>query len=117
MAARGARWSREEYNNYMMTKRIEEERAKGKINNKKVPSRAALDERSLQKSCEHWLNERGLWWKHDRRSKGERIGIPDLIICFEGLLSFIQTLRLHWVEWFLKFYSGDGYEYKPLAIK
>ena len=40
-----------------------------------------------------------------------------LILCFEGLLSFIQTLRLHWVEWFLKFYSGDGFEYKPLAIK
>ncbi len=40
-----------------------------------------------------------------------------LILCFEGLLSFIQTLRLHWVEWFLKFYSGDGFEYRPLAIK
>lgn len=39
-----------------------------------------------------------------------------LILCFEGLLSFIQTLRLHWVEWFLKFYSGDGYEYKPLRL-
>ncbi|MEM2942140.1 MAG: V-type ATPase 116kDa subunit family protein, partial [Candidatus Bathyarchaeia archaeon] len=39
-----------------------------------------------------------------------------LIICFEGLLSFIQTLRLHWVEWFLKFYSGDGYEYKPIRL-
>ncbi|MBS7622983.1 hypothetical protein KEJ39_04825 [Candidatus Bathyarchaeota archaeon] len=39
-----------------------------------------------------------------------------LIICFEGLLSFIQTLRLHWVEWFLKFYSGDGYEYKPVRL-
>jgi len=39
-----------------------------------------------------------------------------LILCFEGLLSFIQTLRLHWVEWFLKFYSGDGYEYKPIRL-
>ncbi len=39
-----------------------------------------------------------------------------LILCFEGLLSFIQTLRLHWVEWFLKFYSGDGYGYKPLRL-
>lgn len=39
-----------------------------------------------------------------------------LILCFEGLLSFIQTLRLHWVEWFLKFYSGDGYEYRPLRF-
>ncbi len=39
-----------------------------------------------------------------------------LILCFEGLLSFIQTLRLHWVEWFLKFYTGDGYAYEPLRF-
>jgi len=35
---------------------------------------------------------------------------------FARILSFIQTLRLHWVEWFLKFYSGDGYEYRPLRF-
>ena len=39
-----------------------------------------------------------------------------LILCFETLLSFIHTLRLHWVEWFLKFYSGSGFEYKPFTI-
>jgi len=39
-----------------------------------------------------------------------------LIMCFEFLLSFIHTLRLHWVEWFLKFYSGNGYQYQPFAI-
>ncbi|MBS7650505.1 MAG: V-type ATPase 116kDa subunit family protein [Candidatus Bathyarchaeia archaeon] len=39
-----------------------------------------------------------------------------LILCFECLLSFIHTLRLHWVEWFLKFYTGDGYRYEPLKI-
>ena len=39
-----------------------------------------------------------------------------LILCFECLLSFIHTLRLHWVEWFLKFYTGDGYKYEPLKI-
>jgi len=39
-----------------------------------------------------------------------------LIMCFEFLLSFIHTLRLHWVEWFLKFYSGSGRQYQPFAI-
>jgi len=39
-----------------------------------------------------------------------------LIMCFEFLLSFIHTLRLHWVEWFLKFYSGNGFQYRPFAI-
>jgi len=39
-----------------------------------------------------------------------------LIMCFEFLLSFIHTLRLHWVEWFLKFYSGNGFHYQPFAI-
>ncbi|MEM3754530.1 MAG: V-type ATPase 116kDa subunit family protein [Candidatus Bathyarchaeia archaeon] len=39
-----------------------------------------------------------------------------LILTFEGLLSFIHTLRLHWVEWFLKFYSGTGIPYQPFAF-
>lgn len=40
-----------------------------------------------------------------------------LILCFECLLSFIHTLRLHWVEWFLKFYSGNGIQYKPITLR
>jgi len=39
-----------------------------------------------------------------------------LIMCFEVLLSFIHPLRLHWVEWFLKFYSGNGFQYQPFTI-
>ncbi|MHA1347069.1 MAG: V-type ATPase 116kDa subunit family protein [Candidatus Heimdallarchaeaceae archaeon] len=37
-----------------------------------------------------------------------------IIVPIEGLLSFLNTLRLHWVEFFSKFYVGDGKEYNPL---
>ena len=40
-----------------------------------------------------------------------------VIIPIEGLLSFLNTLRLHWVEWFSKFYVGDGIPYAPLTEK
>ena len=39
-----------------------------------------------------------------------------LVMFLEGLLTFINTLRLHWVEWFLKFYEGGGSEFKPFRI-
>ncbi len=37
-----------------------------------------------------------------------------LIVPLEGLLSFLNSLRLHWVEWFSKFYVGDGQPYTPI---
>ena len=36
-----------------------------------------------------------------------------LIFILETAFVFMQSLRLHWVEWFLKFYSGTGTEFKP----
>ncbi|MBS7628249.1 hypothetical protein KEJ36_05570 [Candidatus Bathyarchaeota archaeon] len=39
-----------------------------------------------------------------------------LVMALEGLIIFVHTTRLHWVEWFSKFYKGDGIEYKPFRI-
>lgn len=36
-----------------------------------------------------------------------------LIIIVETFIVFIQTLRLHWVEWFYLFYKGRGREFTP----
>jgi V/A-type H+-transporting ATPase subunit I len=35
------------------------------------------------------------------------------VIALEGLIVFIHTLRLHFYEWFSKFYGGTGTEFKP----
>ncbi len=36
-----------------------------------------------------------------------------LVMIIEGLIVFVQTLRLHWVEWFSKFYEGTGVPFAP----
>jgi vacuolar-type H+-ATPase subunit I/STV1 len=36
-----------------------------------------------------------------------------LVIVIEGLVVFVHTLRLHWVEWFSTFHSGEGIPFKP----
>ncbi|MFQ5950806.1 MAG: V-type ATPase 116kDa subunit family protein [Candidatus Geothermarchaeales archaeon] len=39
-----------------------------------------------------------------------------VILLLEGMLSMIQTIRLHWVEWFTKFYVGNGVKYTPFSL-
>jgi V/A-type H+-transporting ATPase subunit I len=39
-----------------------------------------------------------------------------LILILETAFVFMQSLRLHWVEWFLKFYSGGGTQFKPYGV-
>lgn len=39
-----------------------------------------------------------------------------LILILETAFVFMQSLRLHWVEWFLKFYGGSGTAFKPYGI-
>lgn len=41
------------------------------------------------------------------------VGGNIFVIAFEGLIVFIHTLRLHFYEWFSKFYNGDGIEFHP----
>ena len=51
-----------------------------------------------------------MWWV-----AGLLMGII-IIVPLEGLLSFLNSLRLHWVELFNKFYVGDGIPYKPIKV-
>jgi V/A-type H+-transporting ATPase subunit I len=39
-----------------------------------------------------------------------------VILGLETLFVFMQDLRLHWVEWFLKFYAGGGVSFKPFGV-
>ncbi len=39
------------------------------------------------------------------------------VIALEGLIVFIHTLRLHFYEWFSKFYAGTGTEFSPFKQK
>ncbi len=40
-----------------------------------------------------------------------------MILVLETAFVFLQDLRLHWVEWFLKFYSGSGVAFRPFGIQ
>jgi len=39
------------------------------------------------------------------------------VVAFEGLIVFIHTLRLHFYEWFSKFYEGTGTPFQPFRFR
>lgn len=45
------------------------------------------------------------------------IGGNIFVLALEGLIVFIHTLRLHFYEWFSKFYQGTGTEFNPFKQK
>jgi V/A-type H+-transporting ATPase subunit I len=45
------------------------------------------------------------------------VGGNFFVLALEGLIVFIHTLRLHFYEWFSKFYAGTGSEFNPFKQK
>ena len=45
------------------------------------------------------------------------VGGNILVLVLEGLIVFIHTIRLHFYEWFTKFYGAGGIKYSPFIIE
>ena len=40
-----------------------------------------------------------------------------LVIGLEAIMAGIHTVRLHFYEWFTKFYEGGGIPFKPFRLR
>jgi len=40
-----------------------------------------------------------------------------VVIALEAIMAGIHTIRLHFYEWFTKFYEGGGIEFSPFKLR
>ena len=57
---------------------------RGGVVAKRDHSRDTEQEAKLQAAAEAWLNQEGIYFHHDRDRRGDKAGVPDLLICYRG---------------------------------
>ena len=72
---------------------------------------------SMQASLEPYLLSQGWRAKKDQFAYWAVVVLGNLfVIGLEGFIVTIQTMRLHYYEFFSKFFQGGGSAYEPLAL-
>jgi len=62
-------------------KLIRKDNAKKKVQKEKE---IYAKESELQRACEAYCTDNNIYWFHQKKSKRERIGTPDLLMCVDG---------------------------------
>jgi len=68
---------------------IEYKQRTGKLAGDQKHSRAERKEAELQAACEAILRARGIWYLHISKAKGNKVGVPDILLCLSPSGKFV----------------------------
>ncbi len=71
-----------------------------------------VDPNVVNHSVEHWIEESSTKWLW---LLGSLLG-SIIVVPVETIFSTLQALRLNWVEFFGKFYTGRGKQFRPVSV-